>query len=282
MRATDLRRRLVSLARAACKRLGRAALPVVAAGALAACGLPQISGPVEGSGRAGAGAVKVALLVPYGSARASDTAVARSAGERGPAGRGRSGRRVRRDHRLSDAGHARRRAGRGGAAGRRDPARRSSSGRSTPRTPPPPGSRRAGSGVPVLSFSNNAAVAGGNVWILGSTFENTARRMLSFAASQGRGRVLLTHSADAAGQAARDAVRARRTRTGAQITGLVGYVLSQAGISAAVRDHRPQARSTRRDRGVPDGQHGRRPAGHHAQLLSPRSGSRRRRWRSSA
>ena len=36
------------------------------------------------------------------------------------------------------------------------------------------GAAVAASGVNVLSFSNNAAVAGGNVFVLGQTFQNTA------------------------------------------------------------------------------------------------------------
>jgi ABC-type branched-subunit amino acid transport system substrate-binding protein len=35
----------------------------------------------------------------------------------------------------------------------------------------------ANSGVSVLAFSNNTAIAGGNVFVLGQTFDNTARRL---------------------------------------------------------------------------------------------------------
>jgi hypothetical protein len=102
----------------------------------------------------------------------------------------------------------------------------------------------SGSGVPVISFSNNTSVAGGNVWVMGNTFENTARRILSFAAAQGRGRVLLTHATDPAGQVAAGAVRRAAGETAAQITGTVPYEFSQAGISAAVPNVAAQARST--------------------------------------
>jgi hypothetical protein len=102
----------------------------------------------------------------------------------------------------------------------------------------------AGSGVPVLSFSNNASIAGGNVWVLGTTFENTAERVLRFAAAQGRNRVLVTHSTAEAGRAAAAAVAEAARGTSAQITGTVGYELSQAGIAAAVPQIARQARST--------------------------------------
>ncbi|WP_043920423.1 ABC transporter substrate-binding protein, partial [Jannaschia aquimarina] len=102
----------------------------------------------------------------------------------------------------------------------------------------------AGSGIPVLSFSNNTAIAGGNVWVLGNTFENTARRLLQYAAGQGRNRVLVTHATDQAGQVAREAIQAAARGTGAQITGAVPYELSQAGIASAVPTIAEQARSS--------------------------------------
>jgi ABC-type branched-subunit amino acid transport system substrate-binding protein len=102
----------------------------------------------------------------------------------------------------------------------------------------------AGSGVPVLSFSNNADVAGGNVWVLGNTFENTAARLMSFAAAQGRNRVLVTHSDTGAGAVARDAVSAAAERTGGQVVAIVPYEFSQAGIAAAVPAMAEQARAT--------------------------------------
>ncbi|TNF61288.1 MAG: penicillin-binding protein activator, partial [Rhodobacteraceae bacterium] len=43
-----------------------------------------------------------------------------------------------------------------------------------------------GRNINVLSFSNNTTIAGGNVFVLGPTFANTADRMAFFAAAQGR------------------------------------------------------------------------------------------------
>ena len=39
----------------------------------------------------------------------------------------------------------------------------------------------ADEGINVLSFSNNTSIAGGNVFILGKTFQNTANRLLTYA-----------------------------------------------------------------------------------------------------
>ena len=45
--------------------------------------------------------------------------------------------------------------------------------------------------VNVLAFSNNTAIAGGNVFILGPTFDNTARRLAGYAARQGKGNMVI-------------------------------------------------------------------------------------------
>ena len=57
----------------------------------------------------------------------------------------------------------------------------------------------AASGVNVLSFSNNTEIAGGNVFVLGPTFENTADRLVSYAARQGKGRMMVVHDNNPAG-----------------------------------------------------------------------------------
>ena len=44
----------------------------------------------------------------------------------------------------------------------------------------------AQNGVNVLAFSNNTTIAGGNVFVLGATFDNSANRLVGFAAGQGR------------------------------------------------------------------------------------------------
>ena len=44
------------------------------------------------------------------------------------------------------------------------------------------GTAVADDGVNILSFSNNPTIAGGNVFVLGKTFDNPARRLVSFAA----------------------------------------------------------------------------------------------------
>ncbi|MCV6584811.1 MAG: penicillin-binding protein activator [Marinibacterium sp.] len=89
--------------------------------------------------------------------------------------------------------------------------------------------------VNVLSFSNNPTIAGGNVFVLGPTFNNTADRLTRFAASQDKGRIVVVHADDVGGQLARNAMVEAITRTnGATLAGTVPYALSQQSVQASV------------------------------------------------
>ena len=98
----------------------------------------------------------------------------------------------------------------------------------------------AAEGVNVLAFSNNTTIAGGNVFVLGSTFANTADRLVSYANSQGRSNIVVVHADDVAGQLGRDAISQSIARNGASLSGTVNYPLSQQGLIAAV----PRVKST--------------------------------------
>lgn len=97
--------------------------------------------------------------------------------------------------------------------------------------------------VNVLAFSNNTAIAGGNVFILGATFANTAQRLTEYAVRQGRGNIVIVSGNDAAGRAGSSAIQAAAGRTGATIAGSVGYELSQKGVIDAVGPIRDTARA---------------------------------------
>ncbi|MEY8800050.1 penicillin-binding protein activator [Leisingera sp. XS_AS12] len=96
-------------------------------------------------------------------------------------------------------------------------------------------------GVNVLAFSNNTAIAGGNVFILGPTFDNTARRLTKFAARNGKRNILIVGGNDAAGVAGRTAIQQAAAESGATITGSVGYELSQQGVINAIPTIRSEA-----------------------------------------
>ena len=98
--------------------------------------------------------------------------------------------------------------------------------------------------VNVLSFSNNPSIAGGNVFVLGPTFANTANRLVRFAASQGKGNMLVVHSNDVAGQSGLAAIQQAANGAGARVAGTVAYERSQQGVINAVPQIRAQMTST--------------------------------------
>ena len=92
----------------------------------------------------------------------------------------------------------------------------------------------AAKGVNVLAFSNNTTIAGGNVFVLGSTFANTANRLVGYATSQGRNKIVVVHAQDVAGQLGRNAITQAIASNGASLAGTVDYPLSQEGLIAAI------------------------------------------------
>jgi ABC-type branched-subunit amino acid transport system substrate-binding protein len=104
-----------------------------------------------------------------------------------------------------------------------------------------------GRNINVLSFSNNASIAGGNVFVLGPTFNNTANRLTRFAASQGKQNMLVAYSNDLAGGLGRDAITQATRSTPITIAATVPYERSQQGVIAAIPQIRDQVRSTGAD-----------------------------------
>ena len=92
----------------------------------------------------------------------------------------------------------------------------------------------AASGVNVLSFSNNTTIAGGNVFVLGPTFDNTANRLVSYAKRAGKDKIVILHANDIGGQLGRNAIQRAITANGATLSGSVEYALSQEAVRAAV------------------------------------------------
>ena len=89
-------------------------------------------------------------------------------------------------------------------------------------------------GINVLSFSNNTTIAGGNVFVLGPTFENTANRLVNYAANQGKTGAIIVHSNDAAGQLGQVAVASALGRSRISNAGTIGYDRSQQGVIDSV------------------------------------------------
>lgn len=92
----------------------------------------------------------------------------------------------------------------------------------------------ASAGVNVLSFSNNTTIAGGNVFVLGPTFDNTANRLVSYAKRAGKEKIVVLHASDIGGQLGRNAIQSAIAANGATLSGSVDYALSQEGVVAAI------------------------------------------------
>ncbi|GAA3863352.1 penicillin-binding protein activator [Celeribacter arenosi] len=102
-------------------------------------------------------------------------------------------------------------------------------------------------GVNVLSFSNNPAIAGGNVFILGPTFDNTASRLVSYAASKGKRNVMIVSGQSAAEAAGAAAIKGAIARSGANLVAEQSVELSQQGVVNAIRPIANTAKSTGAD-----------------------------------
>lgn len=104
-----------------------------------------------------------------------------------------------------------------------------------------------GRGVNVLAFSNNAAVAGRNVFVLGQTFADTADRLVRYAVSQGKASIAVLHDQTTAGDAGFKAVTAAIQADGATMAMDAAYPFSQQGIAGAVPDIAKQVKASGAD-----------------------------------
>ena len=99
----------------------------------------------------------------------------------------------------------------------------------------------SGRGVNVLAFSNNAAIAGGNLFVLGQTFDSTATRLVDYAVGQGRDRILTVFANNDTGRVGKVAIDRAIATNGAVSAGSVSYEFSQEAVINAVPDIRSSA-----------------------------------------
>ena len=92
----------------------------------------------------------------------------------------------------------------------------------------------SGTNVNVLSFSNNPDIAGNNVFILGPTFLNTAKRLAGFAVRQGKGSVMIVYDQNPAGDLGKAAIERGFAVAGGSVVGAASYEFSQNGVVSAV------------------------------------------------
>jgi len=209
---------------------------ILATAWLAACQPVSLAGPVGGS--AGSGPVPVALLVPHGASDAQEQQLARDlenaarlavadlAGVEidlrvyGTAGQ------------AAQAQQAALNAAEDGARIIIGPLHAESANAVA--------LAMANRNINVLAFSNNPTIAGGNLFILGQTFQNTADRLMEFAVRQGKSRVVAVYADTLAGRLGRAAIEQATINNGASLAGAVGFDFSQDGVVGAV----PAIRST--------------------------------------
>ncbi|WP_299358220.1 penicillin-binding protein activator [uncultured Paracoccus sp.] len=98
--------------------------------------------------------------------------------------------------------------------------------------------------VNVLAFSNNADIAGGNVYVLGNTFFNTADRLIGYGVRQGKRRVLVVAEDDVSGQVGAAAIESAIARNRATLAAKATHPVSEQGIDGIV----PQVAAIARQR----------------------------------
>lgn len=222
----------------------RALIGLAAAGTLAACDvdLSQIGGPGS-DGKIG-DSVTVALLVPYGSPTTGDDAIARSlenAARMAAKDLGGSSVNIKVYNTAGQAATAGSMASKAAAEGADvilGPLRSDASNAAAVAV--------SGQNLNVMSFSNNTSIAGGNLFVLGNTFDNIASRLLGYAGSQGRTRVVVVYPRTPVGQIARSSIVQASAGTSASIVGDGAFDFSQEGVSAAV----PQIAATIKSSGA--------------------------------
>lgn len=209
----------------------------IAAVALAACEPMATSGSRAPSVAAGE-AVQVALLLPSGSA--GDDVLSRSLQQAAQlAIRDLNG--VKIDLRVYDAGG-------GGAAAAATKAVAEGAkiilGPVYAESANAAGVAVAPKGVNVLSFSNNTDIAGGNVFVLGPTFQNTANRLVAYGATQGKRNILIVHENNPAGNLGSRAIANAARKSSVQVAGTISYDFSQQGVMQTVPGIVAQQRAT--------------------------------------
>lgn len=109
------------------------------------------------------------------------------------------------------------------------------------------GNAMHGRNLNVLSFSNNAEVAGANVFILGNSFANIADRLVSYGVKNGKRNFYVVAEDDVAGQLGGRAIEAAiARRSGARLAGRSNHPVSVSGIDTVA----PQITTAARSGGV--------------------------------
>jgi len=91
----------------------------------------------------------------------------------------------------------------------------------------------AQAGINVLSFSNTTSVAGGNVFIMGVTFDTIADRLVRQAVSEGKTNIAIVHQEGVSGESGKGSIERAIVRNGANLTTAVSYPLNLTEMGEA-------------------------------------------------
>ncbi|MCF6273628.1 MAG: penicillin-binding protein activator [Rhodobacteraceae bacterium] len=93
----------------------------------------------------------------------------------------------------------------------------------------------ARAGINVLSFSNTTSVAGGNIFIMGTTFDTVANRLVGYAVGSGLANIGIVYQEGVSGESGRRSIETAIARNGGNLTTAVSYPLNltEMGVAAA-------------------------------------------------
>ena len=91
----------------------------------------------------------------------------------------------------------------------------------------------AQAGINILSFSNTTSVAGGNVYIMGTTFDTIANRLVKHSIASGFGNIAIVHQEGVSGDSGKASIERAIARNGGNLTTAVSYPLALTEMGEA-------------------------------------------------
>ena len=91
-----------------------------------------------------------------------------------------------------------------------------------------------GDNVNLLAFSNNPNIAGGNLFLLGQLFSDTAAQLTHFAIAQNRREVFILNAETPAGVLGRQAIETALQRSTATLSGSLSYAFNREAIIKSI------------------------------------------------
>jgi len=83
----------------------------------------------------------------------------------------------------------------------------------------------ARAGINILSFSNTTSIAGGNVFIMGTTFDTVANRLVSHSIATGYGNIAIIYQEGVSGGSGKTSIERAIARNGGNLTTAASYPL---------------------------------------------------------